>query len=703
MDSELKKAVQKSQAAMQEAHPRERAAFKVLLLTNPNYFGNLAESPFKPVLPISGNTYYEELACVGYQPQQERLEAVVYINQPSGYGTDVCGPGTPEYVRFYLSFDNGATWQDQGMTSFQAFNIPEGTEGSKRLEYAVTLAADVHPRFCLFDLLIRVRAILSWNNPPPANQPNWVPVWGNVREATIQLEPFRLLPWPDLFEIGKIKLPPYLAEVIDLDAPIKTKAKSLGAAELATLYREKGVPVHRFAFKEIASFISAQTTLSAEAFSALLPGITLDPGILDALFPKTDGDTSFEELKCIGLDPNTPDTLVGIIQLKKTSGYSGGPCTDGSREYVTFWADFDGDGSFETCLGTAQVQVYDLANVPPAGVYYAVRLPVDLIPYRQACEKGPKVVRVRAILSWNVPPPCANPNYVPTWGNREETLIHIAPSAQAPAGKIAILGGIPVVHIDNMSGLTTNTAVFATNNLPPDALGRPCPFAGRVTVQGAPVVGYTYVVEVSQDGLIWTPVLTDLVVTDQFGTTSVHKANPITKRFDYLPFTQNVNSLLAQWDTAGDAKWYVRLSVYDGGGILQGTDTHLIQLDNTAPEASITITTGTGDCGKFAIGTVLAGTFVARDDYLGSYSLGVEPAINPPGVGVPVPSSGLSNTAPAPGDAWSLNTAGMQACGYVIRVVAVDRAIVNSQSVGHHVPASAGFCLEETAEEVAKA
>src|SRR5256885_10008839 len=44
--------------------------------------------------------------------------------------------------------------------------------------------------------------------------------------------------------------------------------------------------------------------------------------------------------------------------LKKASGFSGGPCTQGSREYVTFWGDFDGNGSFETCLGTASVQVY---------------------------------------------------------------------------------------------------------------------------------------------------------------------------------------------------------------------------------------------------------------------------------------------------------------------------------------------------------
>jgi hypothetical protein len=41
----------------------------------------------------------------------------------------------------------------------------------------------------------------------------------------------------------------------------------------------------------------------------------------------------------------------------------------------------------------------------------------------------------------------------------------------------------------------------------------------------------------------------------------------------------------------------------------------------------------------------------------------------------------------------------MTPCGYVIRVVAVDRAIINSQSVGHHTPDSAGFCLEEVHEE----
>lgn len=703
-----------SQIVAQEAHCKERVAFKVLLLTNPNYFGNLLDSPFNPIISISSNTFYEELACVGYHPQQERLEAVVYIKQPSGYGTDVCGAGTSEHVRFYLSFDKGVTWQDQGMTSFQAYNIPEGTEGDKRLEYAVSLAINPRRRFCLADPLIRVRTILSWNNPPPANQPNWKPVWGNIREVEIQIEPRRFIFPLEIFELAEAKLPPSLEEILDLETSIQTKIPALSAAELAEKYKGRDVPVHRFAFKEVSTFVSSKTNLSAGSFAALLPGIKIDPKIIDLLFPKKDGDISFEELKCIGLDPNSPDTLVGVIQVKKSSGYSGGPCTNGSLEYVTFWADFDGNGSFETCLGTANVRVYDLSNIPAAGVYYAVRLPVDLAPYRQSCRKGPKVVRIKAILSWNTAAPCANPNYIPTWGNAEETLINIAPSAQAPAGKIAILGGIPVVYINDVTGLTTPDAVFATNNLPPDnpdgviitADGRPCPFAGRVSIQGASLLGHSYKVEVTPaGGGAPTAVVTNLVLTRQNGTTHVHKADPTTLRFDYLDFNDNINSLLAQWNTADNALWEVKLTTFNGVASnplasAVGVDTHLIQLDNTRPEVSIDITIGPGNCGKFSIGTVLSGRFVARDDYLSRYSLSVEPAVNTPPVGVPSPSTGIVNTAPAPGgDAWTLDTRDMKPCGYVVRLVATDRAIVNSQSVGHSSPDSVGFCLEKPSKE----
>jgi hypothetical protein len=60
-----------------------------------------------------------------------------------------------------------------------------------------------------------------------------------------------------------------------------------------------------------------------------------------------------------------------------------------------------------------------------------------------------------------------------------------------------------------------------------------------------------------------------------------------------------------------------------------------------------------------------------------------------------VPASGTTQTAASPGDAWSLNTTTMSPCGYVVTVTALDRAVVNSASVGHWVSASAGFCLED--------
>jgi len=52
--------------------PPERAQFRALLVGNPNYFGTLPKSPFKPVIKLQGNTTYEELKCVGFHPQANR-------------------------------------------------------------------------------------------------------------------------------------------------------------------------------------------------------------------------------------------------------------------------------------------------------------------------------------------------------------------------------------------------------------------------------------------------------------------------------------------------------------------------------------------------------------------------------------------------------------------------------------------------------
>ena len=73
---------------------RERTHFKALLLSNPNYFGNLKGSKFKPVKLIASNKTYEELTCVGFNPEFDRLEATLRIKQNSGYSGDLCSLGS---------------------------------------------------------------------------------------------------------------------------------------------------------------------------------------------------------------------------------------------------------------------------------------------------------------------------------------------------------------------------------------------------------------------------------------------------------------------------------------------------------------------------------------------------------------------------------------------------------------------------------
>lgn len=144
----------------------------------------------------------------------------------------------------------------------------------------------------------------------------------------------------------------------------------------------------------------------------------------------------------------------------------------------SFWIDF-GDGSGFIYMGTATVQVHDLQTIPPEDVQYAVFLKKDFTQYLVPCEAGPKVVRLRAILSWETPPPPANPNYVPVWGNREECLIQLRHGkAEARTPVIETVGDISVDDIDPATGLATGDAeigVFSVNL---------SPFGGGITITG---------------------------------------------------------------------------------------------------------------------------------------------------------------------------------------------------------------------------
>ena len=139
------------------------------------------------------------------------------------------------------------TWLPQGTTSFSVYDVP----GPHPLEYAVSLVIEPPKKWCIFNNLPLVRAILSWNAPPAG--PNANPVWGNRLETRIQIDGFKfIVDFPEVLEVAKVKLPPEFSGLIAADATVKLQApKVLTAAELHKEYERAKVEPHRFRQKSI--------------------------------------------------------------------------------------------------------------------------------------------------------------------------------------------------------------------------------------------------------------------------------------------------------------------------------------------------------------------------------------------------------------------------------------------------------------------
>lgn len=710
----------------------ERRQFRALMVGNPNYFGTLPNSPFEPVVQVAGNTTYELIKSVGFQPQENRLDAVVFLNQSYGYGGDVCTAGSREYVRFYLSFDGGASWVDQGATSFVAYDVPPSATGGRRLECAVSLPAAPPRTWCGIPNLIRARAILSWQVEPTAGMPDFPPVWGDVHDTLIQVDPQWFLKWVDLFKLAEVKLPPDLVAVVDLDQKVAASPKALGAWELKELYQDKGVEPQRFAMAEIQTLMKAPSA----AFAAQHPfyaipekdwGFKLSD-VIGKLFDY-DGNTDYEELDCVGLRSRFGrHELVGVVLQKRSNGFSGGPCTSGSLEYVTFWGDFDGDGRFETCLGTTSVRVYDLPVPEGDAIEYSVNLPVDLNPYLRPCKEGPRVAPIRAILSWNQPPDCVDPDWVPPWGNREETLVLLPPGDAVQVGdfspELHEVSYVAVCDIDQANGRAHGVS----------------PFGGRLCITGA-IPGAAYLGGVDLEYRLWAtqgattaPITTPFSVSVRLqtgpGTSTTFPADQSAspdgwfRYLEYGPMTQIVDSperLLGYWDTGGlTGPWTIHvearrisapLAVYSAAvnTCVDGTarSSVIVSLDQEPPVATIGVSgfwTGDPDaggafssatnCGDFTQGVVIEGWYDATDNIaVSAPSLALEPNLEPPAAPIAVTDlTDPGSTATHRFGRWRVATAGLDPCGYVIHMTAYDRTVANCNGAWRD-DATVGFCL----------
>jgi hypothetical protein len=690
---------------------KERLQFKQLMMVNPNYFGTNPDLKFKAQINLSGHTSYEEITCVGFNPDFDELEATIAIKRQSGYQGDLCHAGSQEFVRFYIDYGNGAGWEDVGLSAFNAHDIPDSKDCAKHqtkpLTYTVSQPLKPNRNYCGKPVLPLVRAILSWQSAPPANQPNWTQVWGNTKDVNIQIKPRRRQLF-DIFDSLQLttKIPlelhPIMYEPLNLPEPPLPELKTLAA-----LYSPKSkaeVAPHRFAMNHV-NMVNSSTGFSETALinsMEVFKSAGIDWNEVLGKLEKTKGDVSFEELNCLGLDYNR-EWLIASLQIKKSSGFSGGPCTAGSVEHVAFWVDWD-DTCQWTYLGTSTVKVHDYPSIPENGLHYWVGMPAKLAEHKRTCAE-PKIGRVRAVLSWNTPPSTTDPDAIPHWGNRVDSHVEVKP-AKAATGLIDIIGGISISQIDVAgNGMTTPDAVFAEWGMPadPNGLSRLCPFGGRVNVQADvpasfAASGYKYRLVTRKSGTSDEfPVRTPFLIAS-----GINPPVWVTPDFDgfvaYRDPGQNVYNMLGGWETGlhGNEKWEIRLEMYDSsGGLMDLTAWHNIQLNHTKPEATVQIDSG-GDCKDFAKGQGIDGHFLARHQHFGYWSLVTKPASLTP----PNPSTATSVTSQtgfAPGDAWTLATGGMTPCGYVIELYVYDRTIVGSSPYAHNTNYDdTGFCLRAT-------
>lgn len=727
----------------------ERTGYKLRLLQNPNYYGSMSKldiaNPPKLVYKLLSNTTYEQITCIGFEPDRNEVNAVVVVKKQAGYGGGPCTDGTKEYVRFYFDYDGSGTWIDEGVVNFDAHDLPFG----ESLSYDVKLPIDPDLTRCCNDpaVLPRVRAILSWNQEPPAGQPNWTPTWGNRFEAQVQIDP-RWSIWcllkdhiKDLQLAGKVidkpvlpaSLEPYLDEAVKALLPslggatelpsasqLKPKLPELSVLQLKQLYKSS-VAETRIAHKTISALLAQPGPAMYAKYGKVLKEAKIDIAVLTDFVAKAKFNTGYEEVKCVGLNRDL-STLVANVLVKKKSGYSGNLCTAGSREYVAFYMDF---GSGWQYMGTSSVNVHDIATMPQAGLWYGVELPVDLSPHQLAwCQTGK--AKVRAILSWNTPPTPNDPDYVAAWGDREESTVEVKPlPAGVPAGDeplpfIESLGGMPVNTIStvtglangsNGDGLTGNESPFDGRILingvilnAPDSYGPEANLRYRIMVKGPGEVGFT-----KSPQPFWVNV-TSYSGGVPTGPVSVKQTPDADGYIDYLPDMVPPNmktvdrSKLGEYYPSVSGLHELYIHVFDPNtGLEYDSNTVTFMVDRTAPVVAIDITSGGGNCGVFGDNEVMQGTFSIVGDYCdvvrlyitpggaGWPSHGATPVIvgfadNDLVYGIDLPDNGYAGT-------WQLDTGPMDPCGYNIWVFGEDRTIVNSIDRGHEARTPRGFCV----------
>jgi hypothetical protein len=667
-------------------------------------------------IQLQYDTNWEEITCVGYNPEMMRLEAVVNIKQPSGYNGNLCSLASHEFIRFYVDFKDGHGFRDMGLTSFKSADILNTAPLPKHpISYMVYLYIndEQYRRFtdCTHAVIPTMRAILSWNIAPTPNMPSYSPHYGNVMDADIQLQKRLFLLAGDVLkaEVNKF-IPP------ETEIPLP-KPMPLGVKELYDANKKAGVPDHRTFFSTVGAAISSEMDFSqsiSQMNIAELSAIKFDPSkvisILNSIPNEKDADTTYEQVTCVGLNTNT-DTLGAVVHIKKSAGYSGDLCHIGSLEHVAFWADWNNDGTFDEYLGTVSFHTHDIANIPAGGLFYNVAMPVHLSKHLESCET-PNIVRIRAVLSWESLPSTTNPNQLNTWGNSLDALVQIRPGrSEGIHTVISLVGNVDRFMIDPTHHLYNYNAFAPTmnNNRPWGGMTNICGIIDRngfngtikyrlsVKPYGTPDSSYVPVSHTESfgrwySGLPLIPGFNPRYVPQTADADGwyIYDVNPAMGVFDIWD-----NGLLANLNAGALANgtYTIRFEYTDEFAIVHVGDVFSIIVNNDgmtiSPTANATVdmtkdidlVIDGGDCHTYSkADPEIDGHLRAVHPYFALWALDLEPTSHTHGT-LPVPVGRNYSFIGDTGDAntpWTLDTKPLDACGYTVSISARTRVILNS-------------------------
>ncbi|WP_124640918.1 hypothetical protein [Amniculibacterium aquaticum] len=659
------------------------------------------------------NTDYEELSCIGYNPNSEELTAIIKIKKSSGYSGNLCTKGSIEYVRFYVDFGGG--YQDQGYIGVNVHDILDTNDCDKKIEkpieFAVRLKINPKNQGCAKPFLPKMKAVLLWQTIPPANDPNLAQpgyVWGNVKEAQIQIKPIKLITInPNITAIleKSILNPTIPLKTLVANNPLATKslkeanalltANKTSFSQLISEYKtaKANVEPQRAGFKFLAEAIFTKDVNLIKNSSLVFSENKLDytKALTDLLASK--GNTSYEEIGCVALDYHN-EALIATFTAKKNFGYGGNLCSNGSKEYVTFWIQDELTHCTWKKIGTSIVNLHDIPD--HKGLNYSAILPYDFSSFKQVCQ-NPKVVKVRAVLSWNVEPTGLD---TPYWGNFKESYIQLSPKNWIGKNpKLILVGGISADNIDSVTGLTLPSAKFEINQNPVISGSR---FMGKIAIHGvsAPFTGMKYrikVINMTNGSFNYINDPLNLIGYDASGNIvhSVINPDPTTHYYTYQPYNLNITSQLALFSPGSSDRLNIVIEHEDGS-----LDSQIIQMDNTIPSISLKIN-DEGECVHFKKGDPILGKFSAVDNFMYKYTLGISGGTftelkldGAPQIINPSESTSIVRTTNVTNGDFKVITSTTKNCGNITLVMEM-KTVVDSAYMLSPIHLNQAFCLKD--------